>query len=159
MAEEEASQIAEAIPVLSEREWLESDRDLARSNAAHAFTQARIHILGAAWFGLLAVIVALPGKHIGIGLLFASLPRAQHGSVSERPAEVCCLSPSPRHDWCVSRPAACERPAGGTASRSARSWEGVRWRGGRRARPGRVHQREGSWGARGGRTWSVEKAV
>jgi hypothetical protein len=62
------------------------------------------------------------------GLL--SLPRAQHGSVSERLAEVCCLSPSPRPDRCVSRPAACERPAGGTASRSARSWGGVRWRGG-----------------------------
>jgi hypothetical protein len=71
----------------------------------------------------------------------------------------CCLSPSPRHDWCVSRPAACERPAGGTVSRSARSGEGVRWRGGIRARSRRGHQREGSWGARGGRTWSVEKAV
>jgi hypothetical protein len=80
-----------------------------------------------------------------------SLPRAQRGSVSERLAEVCGLSPSPRHDWRVSRPAARMRPAQG-ARPAAR-------RGGRRARPGRAYQREGSWGARGGRTRSVAKAV
>jgi hypothetical protein len=48
------------------------------------------------------------------GLL--SLPRAQRGSVSERRAEGCGLSPSPRQDWRVSRP--------------ARGEGGVRWRGG-----------------------------
>ena len=42
---------------------------------------------------------------------------------------------------------------------AARRGEGVRWRGGIRARPGRAHQREGGWGARGGRTRSVEKGL
>jgi hypothetical protein len=36
---------------------------------------------------------------------------------------------SPRQDRCVSRPAACVRPARRTASRPAQGWGGVRWRG------------------------------
>jgi hypothetical protein len=38
--------------------------------------------------------------------------------------------PSPRQDRRVSRPAACVRPAGRTASRPAQGWGGVRGRGG-----------------------------
>ena len=46
----------------------------------------------------------------------ATVSRAQRGqSVSERLAEVCCLSPSPRHDRRVSRAAAGVLPAGRTA--------------------------------------------
>jgi hypothetical protein len=48
-------------------------------------------------------------------------PRAQRGRVSERLAEVCGLSLSPRQDRRVSRPAACVRPAGRTASLPATS--------------------------------------
>jgi hypothetical protein len=56
-----------------------------------------------------------------------SLPRAQRGSVSERRAALCCLSPSPRQDRRVSRPAACVRQAERTASRPAQGWGGIRW--------------------------------
>src|SRR5262245_39317036 len=59
-----------------------------------------------------------------------SLPRAQRGRVSARRAEGCGLSPSPREDRRVSRPAACVLPAGHTACRPARGEGGVRWGGG-----------------------------
>jgi hypothetical protein len=59
-----------------------------------------------------------------------SLPRAPRGRVSERRAAGCYLSPSPREDRRVSRPAACVRPAGHTASGPARGEGGIRWRGG-----------------------------
>ena len=55
-----------------------------------------------------------------------SLPRAQRGSVSERRAEGCGRSPSPRQDQRSSRPAAGVRLAGHTASRPARGEGGVR---------------------------------
>ena len=57
-----------------------------------------------------------------------SLPRAQRGGVAERRAAGCGLSPRPRPDRRVSRPAAGVLPAGHTASRPARGEGGVRWR-------------------------------
>jgi hypothetical protein len=50
-------------------------------------------------------------------------------SQSGWPRSTAC-HPSPRQDRRVSRPAACVRPAGRTASRPAQGWGGVRWRGG-----------------------------
>ena len=91
------------------------------------------------------MIVVHDSSHAGLTPQRAcfSLPRAQRGSVAERLAAVDGLSPSPRQDRRVSRPAACGRPAGRTASRPAQGWGGVRWRGGQQ----------------GGRAPSVEKAV
>jgi hypothetical protein len=54
--------------------------------------------------------------------------RLRSADSSEQRAEGCCLSPRPRHDRRVSRPAAGVRLAGHTASRPARGEGGVRWR-------------------------------
>ena len=89
------------------------------------------------------------------GLL--SLPRAQRGSVSGGWPRSAACPPAPG----MTGASAVLRPACGRqgARPAARRGEGVRWRGGIRARPGRAHQREGGWGARGGRTRSVEKGL
>jgi hypothetical protein len=56
------------------------------------------------------------------------------------------LPPSPRPERCRRRPAAGGRPAGGTASRPARGWGGVRKRGGQ---PGAGRRWRGCHGKRG----------
>jgi hypothetical protein len=69
----------------------------------------------------------------------ARRPAAADGGGSGR-------SPSPRQDRCRRRPAAGVRPAGRTASRSARGWGGVRKRGGQ---PGAGRRWRGCHGKRG----------
>jgi hypothetical protein len=68
---DKASQLAEAITGLPEREFLELDRTTHRSSAQHEFTQASIHTLAAGAFATMAGIFTYAGGPVG---LLAAVP-------------------------------------------------------------------------------------